>query len=90
VYCCDSKWNGLISRKQLIGLWSPFQCETEPLIQLMIQLDIMVRLEEGEQYLIPCMLPDVVSESVTLLCENPLWILRRTYLMSVGKPFQLE
>ena len=52
--CGGAVKNGVTTRKQLIGLWSQFKCETEQLIQLMGQLDVMVPLEEeGERFLIP-------------------------------------
>ena len=78
--------NGLISRKQLIGLWSQLKCDVEPLIQLMNQLDIMVRLGDGEEFLIPCMLPDSISQNGSeFVCSNSHWIFRRSYLMCEGK-----
>lgn len=76
--------NGFISRKQLVSLWKQYQCDTEPLIQLMGQLDIMVQLDEN-QFLIPCMLPDTVSESLSFSCKNPRWTFRRSYFMCEEK-----
>ena len=84
--CGGAVKNGVITRKQLIGLWSQFKCETEPLIQLMGQLDVMVPLEEeGERFLIPCMLPDAVPEGAPLTCEKPQWVFRCSYFMTEGK-----
>jgi hypothetical protein len=76
--------NGFISRRQLVSLWKQYECDTEPLIQLMEQLDIMVRLDEN-QFLIPCMLPDTVSETLSFSCKNPRWTFRRSYFMSEEK-----
>ena len=50
------------------------------------QLDVMVPLEEeGERFLIPCMLPDAVPEGAPLTCEKPQWVFRRSYFMTEGK-----
>ncbi len=76
--------NGVILKKQLVGLWSEFDCATEPLVQLMSQLDIMVALDDGDRYLIPCMLSDTIPDGLPVTCPNPLWVFRRSYLMEEG------
>jgi hypothetical protein len=78
--------NGLIGKKQLIALWSgQYQCAAEPLVHLMSQLDVMVSVEDGEQFLIPCMLPDTKPDNVSLTCPDPRWTFRRSYFMTDEK-----
>jgi hypothetical protein len=78
--------NGLIAKRQLIALWSgQYQCAAEPLVQLMSQLDVMVSVDDDDQYLIPCMLPDTKPDNVPLTCSDPRWIFRRSYFMTDEK-----
>ena len=77
---------GVISKKQLLSLFSKqFQCDLETLIRLMCQLDVTVEMDEGERYLVPCMLADTKADNVTLKCKNPRWTFRRSYFISDGK-----
>ena len=86
--------HGFISRRQLYNLWSHYECDPNVLIQIMSQLDVMVRMEnDADTFLIPCMLPETIlpseddsaDPSGSSSRELKRLHFRRSYLMEKGK-----
>ena len=83
--------NGEITRTKLVSLWSHYGRDLlEPLIQLMSQLDVMIKMEDvgsserdGGTFLIPCLLPFQKPDFIQETLQDS-HIIRRSFLFENG------